>query len=178
MRSSRLLIYPQMWNVYFNQAKKLVSNVLMYRKITQKCSFVLLQIHSTTRRRAPGTGESIVWFPAQYLKIIISERPKLVPCKKAQYAKYACKCSHFKFSEYFNSKLLIKFKLNKLKFGSALKTAFFLNDRDRWCNKCFVQQYFHVLITHTVSRALRCFFLHQLTKNPFIHCKSVNSLRV
>lgn len=178
MRSSRLLIYPQMWNVYFNQAK-LVSNVLMYRKITQKCSFVLLQIHSTTRRRAQGTGESIVvWFPARYLKIVISERPKLLPCKTAQYAKYACKCSHFKFSEYFNSKLLIKFKLNKLKFGSALKTAFLLNDRDGWCNKSFAQQYFHVLITHTVSRAPRCIFLHQLTKDPFIHCKSVHSFRV
>lgn len=30
-------------------------------------------------------------------------------------------------------------QLNKLKLGSALKTAVPLNDGDGWCNKCFAQ---------------------------------------
>lgn len=180
MRSSRLLIYPEMWNVCFNQAKKSVSNVLMYRKTTQKFSFVLLQIHSTTRRRAQGTGESIaVWFPARYLKIIIPERPKPLPCKKPNIAKMPANVLTSNFLSILTANYSLNSQLNKLKIASALKTAGPLNDHDGWCNKGFAQQYFCLLIIHTLSRAPRCLFCTSSQRIPLstVLCPQLESLR-
>lgn len=56
-------------------------------------------------------------------------------------------------------------QLHKAKSGPAIKVAVPLSDHDGWCNECFAEQYFNVLIAHTFSGALGCFSLNRLTKD-------------